>query len=262
MPALATTGTISIVSSVPGAQIELDGIKYKKDIYTGAVTTGTHIVRAFYPDEDIPFFETTATVKENESTSILIKNESSVMEPKPVEPKELKQAGASNSSDFTIGLMVDAKLASYLSSVAGLSSTSTADPMFGLGIVIKKPLGNDLSLHFQALYNTNSGFANALGTKTTIKVYPIELNLQKNYQKWFVGIGINYSLWNMSAGATSYNMQNGFGLQFYGGLPNFISNNTDLEIKYTYMSASTAVSGYTINAALGTLSVGTKIWLD
>ena len=261
MPALAATGTIYIVSSIPGVQIELDGIKYQKDIYTETVTVGTHIVRAFYRGEDIPIFETTAIVRENESTSVLIKKEAPTTESKPVESKELKSAGPSASPNFTIGLKVDAKSAVYLSSVAGFSSTASADPMLGLGVVFKKNLGNDWSLLLEALFNTGSGFINASGGKTSIQAYPLEANIERGFGSWYLGGGVNYSLWNMSAtSGNTYSMQNGLGSQFYGGWNKLFSSNSDLEIKYTYMTASTSLSGVTVNTALGTLSIGVKVW--
>jgi len=42
----------------------------------------------------------------------------------------------------------------------------------------------------------------------------------------------------------------------------FLHNNTDLEIKYTYMAASVNISGTIVNQAVGTLSVGTKVWVN
>ena len=166
------------------------------------------------------------------------------------------------SSDIIIGLKLDAKTAVYLASVLGVSTTSTADPMLGLGLTIKKPLSNDLALLFETIFNTGSGFSNALGSKTNLQVYPIEVSLQKDFGGWHLGGGVNYSLWNMSASGTTYSMQNGLGIQVYSGWNGLLTKNSDLEIKYTYMSASTNLSGYTVNTALGTLSVGTKIWFD
>ena len=275
MPALAATGTIYIVSSIPGVQIELDGIKYQKDIYTETVTVGTHIVRAFYRGEDIPIFETTAIVKENESTSVLIKREAPATETKAVEFKELnskvvpttgskpvefKELKAEGPSDFKIGVKIDAKSAAYVSSVAGYSSTASADPMLGLGVVFKKHLGNDWSLLLEALFNTGSGFNNAMGGKTNLQVHPLEANIERGFGSWYLGGGINYSFWYMSASGNTASMQNGLGSQFFGGWNKLFSSNSDLEIKYTYMTASISQSGVTINTALGTLSIGVKVW--
>ena len=169
-------------------------------------------------------------------------------------------SGAS-ASDLILGLKMDAQTAAYISSVANVSTTSTADSMLGLGVVIKKALDNDLSLLLEALYNTGSGFNNISGTKTSLKVYPVEVNLQKSFGGWYLGGGVNYSFWSMSASGTNYSMQNGMGIQFYGGWNSLLTKNSDLEIKYTYMSASTSVSGTTVNSKLGTLSIGAKIWL-
>ena len=91
-------------------------------------------------------------------------------------------SGAS-ASDLILGLKMDAQTAAYISSVANVSTTSTADSMLGLGVVIKKALDNDLSLLLEALYNTGSGFNNISGTKTSLKVYPVEVNLQKSVLK-------------------------------------------------------------------------------
>jgi len=165
-------------------------------------------------------------------------------------------------SDLIIGLKLDAKTAAYLASASVISTTSTADPMLGLGVTVRKPLDNDLSLLLEALFNTGSGFTNSLGSKTNLQVYPIEVSLQKDFGGWHLGGGLNYSLWNMSASGTTYSMQNGLGIQFYGGWNGLLTKNSDLEIKYTYMSASTNQSGVVINTALGTLSLGTKIWLN
>lgn len=274
LPSLAVSGTIHIISSVPGVQIELDGTKYQKDILTSAIPVGTHIIRAFYVGETTPFYETTVTIKENESTSVLIKNNASLNESKPVEPTPAElapvepaqfvstvQRPSSPSSNVIIGFNADVKSAAYLSSISGLSSTTTADPMLGLGIVAKKYLGNDLTLVFEGMFNTGSGFTNANGTKTSLQVYPIEINVQKDFGGWYLGAGGNYSLWSMSA-STTLSMQNGLGVQFYGGWNDKLGKNSDLEIKYSYMTASANVSGYTLNTALGTLSVGVKYWLD
>jgi len=171
-------------------------------------------------------------------------------------------SSATFASDIIIGLKLDAKTAAYLASTSGLSTTSTADPMLGLGIAIKKPLDNGLSLLLEALFNTGSGFTNSLGSKTNLQALPIEVNLQKDFDGWHLGGGANYSLWNMSASGTNYSMQNGLGIQFYGGWNGLLTKSSDLEIKYTYMSASTSLSGITVNTALGTLSIGTKVWLD
>jgi|GEM_PF-2685767 len=273
MPALAATGLINVISSVPGVQIELDGKKYQKYILAETVTVGTHIVRAFYSGEDIPFFETTAIVRENELTSVLIKNEAPATGSKPVEFKEPKSNEAPTTgskpvglkaeepSDFKIGLKIDAKSAAYVASVSGYSSTVSADPMLGLGVVAKKKLDNDWSLLLEALFNTGSGFANANGGKTSIQAYPLEANIERGFGSWYLGGGVNYSLWNMSAtSGNTFSMQNGLGSQFYGGWNKLFSSNSDLEIKYTYMTASTSLSGVTVNTALGTLSIGVKVW--
>lgn len=165
-------------------------------------------------------------------------------------------------ADFVPAFKINAKSAAYVATIGNTSSTSSMDSMIGIGFALKYPLKKTWSLVIDGQYNTGSGFTNSLGGKTDVQVHPIELNIERSFGGWYLGGGLNYTLWSVKSGSTTFNEQNGLGGQFYGGWSKLFSDNTDLEIKYTYMSASVNISGTVVNQAVGTLSVGTKIWVN
>jgi len=159
-----------------------------------------------------------------------------------------------------IGLSLDAKTVNYSTSLGSYSSSNNLDPIFGLGIAIGVPLKESLSMRFEGQYNTIASFTNGLGVKTDISIYPLQLSLQNNIAGVYFGGGINYTLWTSSIGGNNINETNGLGYQIYAGLDSLLFGN--LEVKYTMMNASFSILGSTINQAAGTLSLGTKFWIN
>jgi len=168
-------------------------------------------------------------------------------------------AQVSLAMDNRIGLSLDAKTASYRASISDYSASANMDPMYGLGVVVKIPLRETLSLLVEGQYNSASSFTDSLGNRTNISVYPLQVSLQMNSRSLYLGGGINYTLWTVSSGSTSFDERNGIGYQIYAGLDGLFP--ASLEIKYTYMAASVSAFGSTFDQAASTISLGTKIWI-
>ncbi|MFC1511164.1 hypothetical protein ACFL5U_02115 [Candidatus Margulisiibacteriota bacterium] len=171
----------------------------------------------------------------------------------------------SSASQAKFGLKVNAQSTAYVTSISSgsstLSSSTSTDPIIGAGIAYSHPLKDNWSLIIEGQYNTASGYTNSLGSKVTMQVHPIEVSLQNNFEGWYLGGGLNYSLWSMSTSTSVADEQNSIGMQFYGGWKELFLAKTDLEIKYTYMGASVVSSGIRITQGFGSLSIGPKYWL-
>jgi len=132
--------------------------------------------------------------------------------------------------------------------------------MPGLGLSVKLPLSGSIAIVLGGQYNLPVNFTAKKNStiKGKAQVIPFEGNVQYEFDEWYIGGGLNYSMWtasgtNPAATPTDYvyTEVGGLGQQIYVGLSKF--KMVAFELKAARMTGY--VPAYSISQAFGAVSL-------